>query len=38
MVDSLLVSGSQRHEYIVTISLDPWRATMAKNGGPQKGS
>lgn len=37
-VDSLLISGSQTREYIMTMFLDPWRATMTKNGGPQKRS
>lgn len=37
-VDSMLVSGSQRCEYIMTMYLDPWRATVAKNSGPQKRS
>ena len=38
IVDSLLVSGSQIHEYIVTIYLDCWRTTVTKNGGSQKRS
>lgn len=38
IVDSLLVSGSQIHEYIVTIYLDSWRTTVTKNGGSQKRS
>lgn len=38
IIDSLLVSGSQVHKYLIVIYLDSWRAAMSKNSRPQKRS